>query len=83
MSGSPFLQTGYTIYENPSDVPGFYVMRGWVMMDDGTPQCALEAAATPVGAQGLEALRAILRSQGRVNMGREQNDDPVIVETWI
>ena len=78
-----YLLTGYTIYENPRDLPGKYVMRGWVAMDGGTTQPAHETITGPLEPVVLSFMRQKLQAQGRINMGRRPEDDPVIVETWI
>lgn len=73
---------GYTIYKNPSDVPNHYVMRGWDI-EDGTMVPASEAIAVPVTDLALATLRQSLLDMGLVCMGRQPDDDPVILEVWI
>lgn len=68
----------FTIYNNPSDYPGKFVVRRWVVADgqerrdDG--YLVLEDT--------LEAARLRL-PQGMVRMNRNDDDDPVIVENWL
>lgn len=80
---SDYLLTSMTIYQNPSDMPGCYVMRGWVAMDDGEVASSPEATIGPIEPVVLAYMRRTLAEQGRVNIGRRPDDDPVIVETWI
>lgn len=68
--------TTYTIYENPDDAPGLFVVRKWVVSGGG-PQ-AMEAE----NFQTLGEARLAI-PPGFVNMGRDENDDEKIVESWI
>ena len=69
----------FTIYENPSDFPGKFVVRkhavghGGVQLVAGSPEAVVDT---------LEEARAVIPG-GRVSVGREAGDDPVIVETWV
>lgn len=73
---------GYTIYQNPSDVPGHYVMRGWDIEGGETIHSA-EAIAVPVSDLALATIRCNLREMGLTCIGRQADDDPVILEVWI
>jgi hypothetical protein len=61
------------IYKNPSDCPDKYVARLWEL---GNPTMCVVIGDT------LEAVRKPIPEQ-YVNIGRNPNDDPVIVEVWI
>ena len=73
---------GYTIYENPSDEPGHYVVRGWDIEHGETIHSA-EAIAVPISDFALKVLRETLREMGLVCIGKSEHDDEVIVESWI
>ena len=68
----------YTIYEKPKDHPLYFVLRGHEILESGgsrpLPTCVL--------AQTLEEARHHVPF-GHCNIGREQGDDPCIVETWV
>jgi hypothetical protein len=75
---SPF---GYTIYRNPSDSPGTYVLRGWEIMSGVVVYGP--GVAMPETDEALEALRRTMELEGRICLARSPSDDPVIVESWI
>jgi hypothetical protein len=65
----------WTIYWNPRDYPGLFVIRLWYGM---TPDPQAFTADTP------EPLRVIAHRAGASHcLGREPGDDPCIVESWI
>jgi hypothetical protein len=64
----------WTIYENPSDYPGKFVVRVWE--DDGPEQ---EPAAV---VDSLAQARAAIPG-GLMPFKRHPGDDPTIVETWL
>ena len=64
----------YTIYKNPSDYPGLWVLR--VHEAPGGPRPVAVTAKT------LEEIRAHIPGD-LVRVPRQPNDDPVIYETWI
>jgi len=70
--------TLWTIYHNPSDYPGKYVARRFVV-ERGL---GLKAAREVLIADTLEAIRARL-PPGLYCLGRQPGDEPQIVETWI
>ena len=72
---------GYTIYKNPSDAPGMYVLRGW-SVENGETLFA-PAVATPISDAALAAMRKAMIEHGMICVGRQPEDDPVIVESWI
>lgn len=67
----------YTIYFNPSDFPGLYVVRKFACT-------ATETTASPDATthETLEQARAAIPN-GYMCAGRIPEDDPVIVESWI
>lgn len=70
-----------TVYENPSDHPGRFVVRKWDLTSG-----QLRAAAAPLAVVlTLEEARDAVRAShpDAVRILRCVNDDPVIVETWI
>lgn len=73
---------GATIYRDPSDHPGCYVLRGWVNID-GVHLPLSSALIGPIDQQTFDEMREFLAKKGLVNMGRMESDDPVIVETWM
>lgn len=66
--------TIWTVYDHPTDLPDHYVARCWAM--DQPTQYG-------IASDTLEALRRVLDSAGLVCLTRSENDDPVIVETWL
>lgn len=65
----------WTIYDNPRDFPGRFVVRVWY----GTvpePECTTHDT--------LEAARLSVMDEGASGFfDRSPEDDPCIVETWI
>ncbi len=65
----------YTIYRNPSDYPGkFVVRRFWLETPDPEPLAVVDT---------LEEAREAVPPEADHNIGREPGDEPQIVETWI
>jgi hypothetical protein len=73
---------GYTIYKNPKDQPGQYVVRGWDI-EDGDVVMADDAITMPISDKALDTLRETLIESGLYCIGRQPFDDPVIVESWV
>ena len=67
----------WVIYERPRDYPEYFVVRRWRV--DRAGASALEACA--LVASLADAREHVPR--GAVNIGREPEDDPVIVESWV
>lgn len=67
----------YTIYKNPSDFPGDFVVKKWA-------DCNLQNQDLNFVkiAKTIEDARNFL-PPGLVNLGRYVDDDPVIYESWI
>jgi hypothetical protein len=68
----------WTVYFNPSDFPGLYVLRRFSLFEDGT-SCPDDGCAI---AQTLEGVRDHIPA-GCVRMMRHQYDDPAIIEVWL
>lgn len=67
----------YTIYDHPADYPDQFVVRAWAVSE------GVVIAYAPVGfADTLEDARYLI-PQGRTRIDRTQQDDPVIVESWL
>lgn len=67
----------YTIYFNPTDFPGLYVLRAWgVYSGRPVPDEHCETA------NSLDEIRKFLPEEV-VWIGRYADDDPKIVECWI
>jgi hypothetical protein len=64
----------YVIHDHPSDFPDWYVITKWDL-------------SVRLGVFGfcrtLEEARVHLSRKGLVNIGREPDDDPKIVEVWV
>lgn len=71
----------YTIYASPSDYPGQYVVRRWVIEGTKiTPDPEPLIVTQNVG----EARRKILEQDpGLVCFGHDFESDPAILETWL
>lgn len=67
----------FTVYENPKDYPGKFVIRRWIGMDPDREPVAVGDTLAEVRAK-LKELNPFL-----VRLERDQFDDPVILETWI
>lgn len=68
----------WTIYSGATDHPHGFIARRFEMMS-GRPWPTAEIMVEP----DLEPLRGRLEALGLVNLGRDPNDEPHIVETWI
>lgn len=68
----------FVIYDHPSDVPDFYVLR--LQTIKGT---TIFASPFACYSNDLETLRAPLAAHGLVRLARFPDDDPVIMETWF
>lgn len=69
----------WTIYESPADYPGKFVVRRWEIID---------GSREPIAAKSCFVENSLIAARERIpkdrcNLGRQPNDDPVIVETWI
>lgn len=64
----------WVIYKNPKDFPNQIVARLHTDLCGATDQIIED---------NIESLRARFDSQGFVNIGRFEKDDPCIVEVWV
>lgn len=70
----------FTIYDDPTDHPGkFVVRRWWLDFPGGEPFKDTEPTAV---VPTLEEARAAV-PEGMYRLSRLPNDEPQIVETWI
>jgi len=70
---------GWTIYYRPLDFPHHYAVRMWRLVEDSAvPQHYLVAGLYDT----LEEARMDI-PVGTICVGREEADDPIIVETWL
>ena len=75
--GGERMMPMWTIYDSPSDRPGLFVARLWLVSSRGV------MATDDVKTAGtLVEIRAKL-PRGLACMQRHQDDDPCIVEVWI
>ncbi len=68
--------TMWVIYENPSDYPGQFVVRRWAV-----GECMVADRFETV-TESLESARQSIPA-GLYRLGRQVDDDPVIVEVWL
>jgi 3-deoxy-D-arabino-heptulosonate 7-phosphate (DAHP) synthase len=77
---SDFILTLHVVYEKPKDLPGsVFVVRQQTVLRGGI----VKASANVTYFQTLSEARLYLEHLGLTNIGRYDNDDPVIVEVWI
>ena len=67
----------WTIYDHPRDYPEHFVVRKWEITDGHISPCPEKYLAAT-----LPEARAHVPA-GYYNLGRMDDDDPVIIETWI
>jgi hypothetical protein len=67
----------FVIYRNPRDFPNCIVVRAWY----GNVPGAAWILSPPLSVDDARA--AIARTGRWCCLGRSENDDPVIVESWI
>ena len=73
--------TGVTIYQNPADYPGRFVARAWRTVGRRVFHYARPLAVVATLDEARAAVE--MRHPGLFNGGREECDDPVILETWL
>jgi hypothetical protein len=71
----------WTITATPSDYPQQHVARLFMVQPGGDPDHAGRTPYVLIGAD-LDAVRALL-PLGLTCMARSDDDDPVIVESWL
>jgi len=68
----------WVVYDHPSDYPQHFVARQHVVGSAGQqPTDRMMVSST------LESVRVALANMGLVCITRSDEDDPVIVETWL
>jgi len=68
----------FVVYDNPSDYPGKFVVRGWTITAGHVQPDTLCQLA-----DDIDGARALVPDHlGLVNIGRQPEDDPTIVEVW-
>jgi len=67
----------WVVYDHPSDYPDEYVARQHVVGVAGQQPTDRMMTGT------LESIRVALTNLGLVCITRSEEDDPVIVETWL
>jgi hypothetical protein len=68
----------WTIYDRPNDYPETFVARQYVIREAYAEPVRDTAVVGP-----LDALRVRLERAGLVKVGRQEADEPQIVESWI
>lgn len=69
----------FTVYDNPLDYPGKFVVRQW---DVGLGH--IHPCPDPFLVAGtLAECRELLTSMGLVALARSVDDEPPVVETWL
>ena len=68
---------GWTIYNRPLDFPNHFAVRQWVVTDDGLLMHKFACVCDT-----LEEARECI-PVGTLCFPREEDDDPVIVESWF
>jgi hypothetical protein len=74
----------YVIYQDVKDYPGKFLIKRWNLTSATAEVDQVRARESQlVGVvDSLEEARKLIPA-GLHNLGRSQQDDPVIVETWI
>jgi hypothetical protein len=70
----------WTVYERPSDFPGMYVARRWLV---GAGAANPVATADVIVEEDVEPIRLRLRRAGLSRLPRMHGDDPCILEVWL
>ena len=68
----------WTIYDSPSDLPGFFVARLFVV-DASGPHPTDRTLAN----KNIDSLRTLFAEWGLTPLTRSPEDQPQIVETWL
>ena len=71
------IMSMFTVYKNPTDHPGWFVVRRFEIEAGKVSPCELVAKETT-----LEAVREKI-PEDLYRMDRQPNDDPKIVEVWL
>lgn len=68
----------WTIYDSPSDEPGWIVARAFAITPGG-PVPTIQTLKN----KNLESMRRLMQDMGLYCIGRQPGDEPQIVETWL
>jgi hypothetical protein len=68
----------WVVYDHPADYPEHYVARQHIVGISGR-----EVTGRVMVSLALDSIRAALSNLGLVCVTRSDEDDPVIVETWL
>ena len=68
----------YTVYKNPRDYPGKYVVRRWQVV----PCIAPDAKPFAIE-ETYDKIQKQMEELGLYKMTRMPDDDPAILEVWI
>jgi hypothetical protein len=68
----------YTIYDHPLDIPTGFVVREWLITGNGAPM----AGELLIVSDTVEGAREVV-PPGLYCLGRQADDDPAVVETWV
>lgn len=71
--------TIWTLYDNPKDYPGMFVLREWAITGGDEPQPLPGTFVAP----RIETLRSQMEGMGLTCLPRSPGDEPHIVECWI
>lgn len=74
------MLTIYTVYNKPKDFPDEFVVRIHTVSQSGQPSVRKDLFDR---GPSIEFIRQKLTRLGLHNIGRFENDDPVIFECWI
>jgi hypothetical protein len=69
----------WTVYDHPSDYPDYYIARKWLV---GSKRAEPEATDEILLDADLDALRKRI-PPWLYCMGRQEGDDPKIIEVWF
>lgn len=68
----------FTIYDHPSDIPTGFVVREWMVVRGG----AIVDGGVVIVSDTLAGAREAV-PPGLARLGRNPDDDPTVVETWV
>lgn len=69
----------WVVYDHPTDFPANYIARRWYIVPNEDPIVSREI----IPAAELDDLRYVLDGMGLSQLAHMDNDDPVIIETWL
>ncbi len=68
----------WVVYDHPRDFPYGYMARRWEVRAGQNHPTTETMASTMLG-----EIRARLEQKGLVKIGRSEDDEPCILETWL